>query len=1121
MRRVPVSYIELHTRRGRLSRALFEPILYLFFLACFVVMLQLLPTLRSYGERAAVETDLDSLFAKGSDNGAITTRGYGPRGLGISQPGLCPDVALWEDAGALVNTEAIVGETQKAWQWATQVSRTFHRPTRCKGCSFDDLRLHDKYILYSAWMTLALVDGVPRNELGDTEVTFGIRMHEALGFDFTQYMEDLTSSSANDSWAFSNVHPLTNWGAVDRVTASERSWDFMESYGFSLGGSRGVQKQVELLCANITLSNATSNACEIARRRSTEYHNMNDMCSPIAPEVMGYATMALANDTRCMTATSVGQSTSGGLDECPVRIALTWSMLLREEPRGNVASGIVRGGDTGNTMPSVDDIRAAGGSTDSLWVLTTFDGSESTVSYTFLPVDLYPGSQGVALLVFQVVFLVFTLFFMLYPVFGRLVQIERGMRPTVPSVWWRLPATLGRAFARKWFWFDLLTLAMMLTTIILYGVFVDRHKALSASCSDCLNLDAEVPMGAEEWDDITKYCCGQTTLETCETFDVVQTPFCCATAYGNCFKVCSDEEVVDVAVQKYAPTTERAFMREAILALALNGEEAYLWSGEPWLTERPVDETPSPHGPPFVPPSVDPDRSCVQGAYEQLPNGRAAHEVVQNVTWCGTTTEHGGSGDGCLCDPAICNIHGNCCADVHELCVNNATYTSPRLPEGWHNVSWDKYHQALLTNYRLSAPIGNDVSSALIDLQENEVDHGLNFSAAQTPQEICEQLLSPNATSAITDNASAENTSVADVIHERWLRVVQEQAERLTKPYESYTSTFQRASSAEENFVIALAFCAILLFSRTLRYAHIDVRMSLILRTLKVAAGTICFFLASGSLLFMGYVFFAQIYNGFILLQGYTTFFQAFTNTFNLLFDPFPGEDFPSASSWPFWIWYFFFMTLITTIGLNLVIAILVSAFELVRDFAAVRERGQHTIGSAFAEWRELQRATRLKNGEPDMAAVYAFYSKREPWEVESAAVRVQSRWRGFHDREWLRGRGVEPLPPAAAKPARGGAGDGGARLRERRPAASTPVRMLSRHPAATARLLADQQMGDESGGSGDEGADEMPPLADVGPAAMLSALAGMQHTLRDIAERTRRLEEQMLGPTEGVRVER
>ena len=75
MRRVPVSYIELHTRRGRLSRALFEPILYLFFLACFVVMLQLLPTLRSYGERAAIETDLDSLFAKGNDNGAITTRG--------------------------------------------------------------------------------------------------------------------------------------------------------------------------------------------------------------------------------------------------------------------------------------------------------------------------------------------------------------------------------------------------------------------------------------------------------------------------------------------------------------------------------------------------------------------------------------------------------------------------------------------------------------------------------------------------------------------------------------------------------------------------------------------------------------------------------------------------------------------------------------------------------------------------------------------------------------------------------------------------------------------------------------------------------------------------------------
>ena len=72
----------------------------------------------------------------------------------------------------------------------------------------------------------------------------------------------------------------------------------------------------------------------------------------------------------------------------------------------------------------------------------------------------------------------------------------------------------------------------------------------------------------------------------------------------------------------------------------------------------------------------------------------------------------------------------------------------------------------------------------------------------------------------------------------------------------------------------------------------------------KVAAGTICFFLLSGTLLFMGGVFFAQVYNGSILLEGYTTFFGCLINTFNLLYDPFPSDAFPSASRWPFYVWY-------------------------------------------------------------------------------------------------------------------------------------------------------------------------------------------------------------------------
>lgn len=124
LRQVPVSYAECYSRSVRLSRALFEPLVYLFFLACFVVMLQLLPTLRSYGERASIESEMESLFGRGrTGTGAITTRGYGPRGLGLLTPGLCPDVALWEDARALVDTELFVTETQRSWQWATQVSR--------------------------------------------------------------------------------------------------------------------------------------------------------------------------------------------------------------------------------------------------------------------------------------------------------------------------------------------------------------------------------------------------------------------------------------------------------------------------------------------------------------------------------------------------------------------------------------------------------------------------------------------------------------------------------------------------------------------------------------------------------------------------------------------------------------------------------------------------------------------------------------------------------------------------------------------------------------------------------------------------------------------------------------
>lgn len=167
---------------------------------------------------------------------------------------------------------------------------------------------------------------------------------------------------------------------------------------------------MELLCA----SGENPNACEVARRYSTSYHNIQDICSPVDADVLAYGTQALANDTRCLTATSV-DSGPGQTDQCPVRIGLRWNMLLREVPQSarsaDLDGTVPASAQTRNTPPdmlSVDETRAAGGSTNALWVLVEFDGSEDSISYTFLPIDLYPGSQGVALMVFQVIFLIFT-----------------------------------------------------------------------------------------------------------------------------------------------------------------------------------------------------------------------------------------------------------------------------------------------------------------------------------------------------------------------------------------------------------------------------------------------------------------------------------------------------------------------------------------------------------------------------------------------------------------------------------------------------------------------------------------------------------------------------------------
>ena len=121
--------------------------------------------------------------------------------------------------------------------------------------------------------------------------------------------------------------------------------------------------------------------------------------------------------------------------------------------------------------------------------------------------------------------------------------------------------------------------------------------------------------------------------------------------------------------------------------------------------------------------------------------------------------------------------------------------------------------------------------------------------------------------------------------------------------YDTLAGAIENASDKEYDFVICLALVSILLFARTLKYASIDSRMSLLLLTFAYAAGSIFFFLVTFCLLFFGFVFAAQIYNGRLLIEGYTTFFLAFTNCFNLLFDAFDSSLFPPASSWVFWIW--------------------------------------------------------------------------------------------------------------------------------------------------------------------------------------------------------------------------
>ena len=702
------------------------------------------------------------------------------------------------------------------------------------------------------------------------------------------------------------------------------------------------------------------------------------MCSPLDPDVLATSLQALTNDSNCIQATGVFTSSasddrraSGTTNgECCAEIDMGWRMLLRRTPPNSgsgqwnvtaVEPGAHKGSNNGL---SVNGERENGFATDSLWVLAQYDSTEARhsstgISYVFLPMDLYPGAQGVALAVFQVIFVIFTCFYLCFPIVGRLWAIERSLRYRTPHVMYRFWRTLASAASRKWMVFDTITFAVMITCIALYVVYVDKHNAVTGAQ---IGLDALEPMGAQSWDDVTLTCCGETVFATGQSLETLYSPMCCASKWGNCHTVCSADELRNLTTRHWVPKNDPGYLRDFYLNSAIFGEEPYFWLGRPWTRSKqsgggggssgqsPPIETGE--ASPFEPPPSNLSRSCVHA-------GEGVTRGPPNVTWCGFPNNEGA----CTCDLQLANTIGGGCEDVDEVCGGEA----PPLPEGWYDIDWKAYSDALQLNFQMSPPLGEQ-----LQLQAQQ-------ALLTTPE---------------------ERIAVWESFVQEWYE------ERLRLPYELYDDAIEAASSAEYNWLIALAFTALLLFLRVLRYAHIDARMSLMLTTLAVAAGTLLFFMASGSLVFFGFCFFAQIYNGYLLLPGYTTFFETLLSVFNLLFDPFPNEYFPSASKWPFYVWYFLYMIVVSIVALNLVIAIIVSSFEIARDFAAARNasgRRAHTIRSAVTEWRALGAALAYTNGAPDLSKVYAFYSGRSPASVDGSAITVQRYWRGHAARVRIR----------------------------------------------------------------------------------------------------------------------
>lgn len=359
--RRPRSWMALNAKSKRLARDLREPLVYMFFLACFVVMIQLLPTIRSYGSREQIEEEVGALLEIGNGPPA-TSNGFGPSGLGTnSQPGMCPAVVynFWENE--ILDPALAVSATNRAFRWLVQVGRLFHRPTQCEDCSFKDVSLYRRYAGMGSWVELATAEGQPSNV---DMLSFGVKFFDALDYDFTEGGQENGNFRAGTR---------VNRTLLGEQTMEPDHWYGGTSYGFALGLSTKLQHLMAGRCnetGGVGAEGSDWLACEIARFQSTAWLSANDMCSPFQALNLLKGVQLMTQNEDC-----VGPTSADTTSRCPIDINMRVHVLVKSTPLS--AAGL-----------------EAIGQQDGLWVLITYDANDDSVSYTFVPVDLYPGAQG-------------------------------------------------------------------------------------------------------------------------------------------------------------------------------------------------------------------------------------------------------------------------------------------------------------------------------------------------------------------------------------------------------------------------------------------------------------------------------------------------------------------------------------------------------------------------------------------------------------------------------------------------------------------------------------------------------------------------------------------------------